>query len=166
MERQFNFIFAALIKKAVLAKRLRCEVFKPRMKRIYTNWRLRRSTARILPPSTQFLQIRSRGRHGTSCPAMTDLRLLWGLAPPPRPHESAGRFTPIVLKRLRGKMGDFAAGLPEGCCASFPTSRTILHAARNGHISISRQRALAVHRYRGASLMSLLSLKSFPASRA
>ena len=46
------------------------------------------------------------------------------------------------------------------CFAGFSRSCTILHAARNGHISIFRQRALAC-RQEGVSLMSLLSLKSF-----
>ena len=47
---------------------------------------------------------------------------LWGLASPPHPHESAGRFTPVVLgERLRRRRGGFAAALP----VCFPLSTRV-----------------------------------------
>ena len=84
--------------------------------------------------------------------------------PPPHPHEFCrGSRRPCTPRKRRAlypnlleERGGYAAALPEGCFAGFSTSRTILHAARNGHISISRQRALAC-RQEGASLL----LKSF-----
>ena len=74
-----------------------------------------------------------------------------GLTPPLHPAKAvAGPLPRGALPQLLENGKGFAG---------FSTSRTILHAARNGHISISRQRALAC-RQEGASLMSLLSLKS------
>ena len=51
-----------------------------------------------------------------------------GLAPPLHPAKAQG-----TLPQFLGKGEGFAG---------FSTSRTVLHTARNGHISISRQRAL------------------------
>ena len=53
----------------------------------------KRRTASVFSASSAILaKDAHRGRNGTSCPAMTPLR-----------------FTPIVFKRLHGKMGDFTA---------------------------------------------------------
>ena len=51
-----------------------------------------------------------------------------GLPPPLHPVKAQGAL-PQLFRKGKGFAG-------------FSTSRTILHAARNGHISISRQRAL------------------------
>ena len=78
-----------------------------------------------------------------------------------RPHSpmKAQALYPKVLKEKASQ--DFPRDAQMG--TSLPSQGAarlaVLHAARNGHISISRERALA-RRQEGASLMSLLSLKS------
>ena len=66
-----------------------------------------------------------------------------GLPPPLHPAKTQGALPHFFLKEASQEKG---AAPPQHCqkgASLFSTSRTILHAARNGHISMSRQRALA-----------------------